>query len=301
MFGKYGFMLSLVLIASVCYAQPAITPRDADEAEAWQIYQQYRASRAADAAAGRAIIQARTDVNEASYSTLGAFGSDPDDRARLVALRQNQKAEQKRQAELLERWEEKFFWRYGDLKWCEDDDPVPDAKTGRKMDRIEFALIYFPFNPKNRQPPIENKPAAPVPGATFVAEKGSADAWSHIKVTLSNVTMFTSADQRGWRNNGTGFTAMTSGTGAVGVRIDVAAKAGISYYDYDVSVTVKDGSRKILYTKADKLSKDGGSKWYSMTWDPGSGPGQLTVSASISGGNPESFTYFVSGGVTSRR
>lgn len=292
--------LAFIGIALVCQAQTGFIPRDADEAEAWQIYQQYRASRAADAAAGRAIIQARTDVNQASYSMLGAFGSDPDDRARLVALRQNQRAEQKRQAELLERWEEKFFWRYGDLKWCEDPDPVTDAKTGRKMDRIEFALIYFPFDPKNRKPPIEIKPPPPPPGATFVAEKGSADAWSHIKVTLNNVSQFTSVDQRGWRNNGTGFTAMTSGTGAVGIRIDISAKAGVSYYDYDVAVTFKDGAGKVLYSKAEKLSKDGGSKWYSMTWDPGSGAGQLTISASISGGNPESFTYFVSGGVTAR-
>lgn len=200
----------------------------------------------------------------------------------------------------MERWEEKFFWRYGDLKWCEDPDPVTDAKTGRRMDRIEFALIYFPFDPKKTQPAIENKLPAPIPGTTFVAEKGSADTWSHIKVTLSNVNLFTKVDQRGWRINGTGFTAMTSGTGAVGVRIDLSAKGGVSYNDYDVLVTVKDGSGKVLYTKAEKLSKDGGSRWYSMTWDPGSGPGQLTVSASISGGNPESFTYFVSGGVTAR-
>ena len=300
MFGKYLLIIAVIGAVSVCQAQTQFPPRDADEAEAWQIYQQYRASRAAEAAAGRAISQARTDITQASYSTLGAFGADPEDRARLKALRQTQRAEEKRQVELLARWEEKFFWRYGDLKWSEEPIPFTDKRTGRTMDRIEFALIYFPFDPKNTKPPIEIKPPPPPAGETFVAEKGSADAWSHIKVSLSNVSMFTSVDQPGWRNNGTGFTAMTSGAGAVGVRIDISAKPGISYYDYDVAVTIKDGAGKVLYSKAEKISKDGGSKWYSMTWDPGSGPGQLTVSASISGGNPESFTYFVSGGVTAR-
>lgn len=92
MFAKYiTLLVALIAATAIGQAQTGFTPRDADEAEAWQIYQQYRASRAAEAAAGRAIIQARTDVNQASYSTLGAFGSDPDDRARLIALRKEPK------------------------------------------------------------------------------------------------------------------------------------------------------------------------------------------------------------------
>lgn len=168
------------------------------------------------------------------------------------------------------------------------------------MDRIEFALIYFPFDPKNTQSPKENKqPPPPAPGTSFVAEKGSADGWSKIKVTLTNVYMFKAVDQPGWRNNGTGFTAMTNGTDKVGIRIDIAAKGAVSYYDYAMSVTVKDGSGKLLFAKSEKIPKDGGSKWYTLTWDPAGVSGQLTIAASISGGNPESFTYFVSGGITS--
>lgn len=299
MFRKCILIFAVIGAVSVAAAQNTITPRDADEAEAWRIYQEFRASRAAEAAANKALVQARVDIDTSSLSTIGMFGSDPEDRARLIELRRGLIAERKRQAELLQRWENKFFWRYGDLLWSEEPTKVKDRKTGREIDRIEFALIYFPFDPKNATPPIVSAPPPPT-GSSFAAEKGTPDAWSHIKVTLNNVTQFTSVDQRGWRNNGTGFTAMTSGTGAVGIRIDVSAKAGVSYYDYDVAVTVKDGAGKVLYSKAEKLSKDGGSKWYSMTWDPGSGPGQLTVSASISGGNPESFTYFVSGGVTAR-
>jgi hypothetical protein len=45
---------------------------------------------------------------------------------------------------LLTIWEKTFFWRYGDLRDIERP-PVRDAKTGRRMDPIEFAITYSPF------------------------------------------------------------------------------------------------------------------------------------------------------------
>lgn len=131
-----------LLMAATLVGQPA--PRDANEAEAWQIYQQYKTSRAAEAAASSAIKQVRNDVATSSLSSIGVFGSDPGDRARLAQLRQTVDTERQRQTQLLQRWGAKFYWRYGDLVWSEEK--VKDAKTKREMDRIEFALTYIPFN-----------------------------------------------------------------------------------------------------------------------------------------------------------
>jgi hypothetical protein len=164
------------------------------------------------------------------------------------------------------------------------------------MDRIEFALIYIPFDPGLQIQPIVQVPS--VTGASFVAEKGDGSTWSHIKVTLTNVTMFKSVDQPGWRNNGTGFTAMTNGSSKAGIRIDVTARGGISYEDYSLSLAVKTSNGQVLANESVRLSKDGGSKTFDLVWDPAAAQGDLNVSVSITGGNPESFTYFVSGGIT---
>ena len=139
-----AFMIGLIslVFASALAGQP--TPRDANEAEAWKIYQQYKASRAAEAAASTAIKQVRNDVATSSLSSIGVFGSDPGDRARLAQLRQTVDTERRRQTELLEKWGSKFYWRYGDLVWSEER--IRDGKTKREMDRIEFALTYIPFN-----------------------------------------------------------------------------------------------------------------------------------------------------------
>jgi hypothetical protein len=140
---------------------------------------------------------------------------------------------------------------------------------------------------------------APVPvgpGGSFTAEKGAADAWSHIRVTLGNVSEFTTKDQPGWRNNGTGFKAKTSGRGSVPVKVEVRAKEKVSYFDYNLSVLIKNtnGNKEYL-RQADKIPVAGGSRSYSYAWDAAANPGRLAVTVSIQGGNPETFVYYVDG------
>ena len=149
---RWIFTTLLILIAGLSVlAQGNVQPRDADEAEGWQIYNQYKASRAAEAAATAQIKQTLGDVATASMSSLGLLGADPSDRAMLAALRQKVDSERQKQTQLLAKWGEKFYWRYGDLAWAEDK--VKDPKTKREMDRIEFALTYFPFDPKKAASP----------------------------------------------------------------------------------------------------------------------------------------------------
>jgi hypothetical protein len=169
MLKRYLILVIIVLTASaMAFAQGTFKPRDADEAEGWQIYNQYKTSVAAEARANSAIKQFRRDISEASFSTIGAFGSDPSDRARVTQLRQQINAETNRQAELLAKWESKFYWRYGDLRWS--DEKIYDPKTKRQMDRIEFALIYFPFNykPAVKPPAVVKPPVKPPVASTSI-------------------------------------------------------------------------------------------------------------------------------------
>lgn len=132
-------------------------------------------------------------------------------------------------------------------------------------------------------------------GATFTAEKGAADSWSHIRVTVGNVTNFKTEDRPGWRNNGTGFTAVSADSGSVTIKIDIIGKGGVSYFDYISSVSVKTSDGKILIAEQPVISKDGGNKSFSVVWDPAAKPGGVSIEIKIMGGNPEYFSYFVSG------
>lgn len=141
------------------------------------------------------------------------------------------------------------------------------------------------------------KADAPAASA-HVAEKGTPDQWSNIRVTLSNVSDFKTKDQPGWRNNGTGFTARTGGMDPVHVKVDIKGKGNVSYFDYKVQTTVSAGYGKDIVRQEAIIPKEGGSKSYECSWDPRSTPGTLNISVHITGGNPEFFTYYVSGSVS---
>jgi hypothetical protein len=140
-----GLLLSTASLAA------QVEPRNAHEVQAWQIYREYKESREAERAANRKLGQVSRDVRDGSMSTIGVFGSDPQDRADLVLLRQTVDNERQRQRTLLDRWGQKFYWRYGDLVWSEDK-----ALDGSGMDRIEFALRHFPFIPEAKPSPGPN-------------------------------------------------------------------------------------------------------------------------------------------------
>jgi len=136
--------------------------------------------------------------------------------------------------------------------------------------------------------------------ATHTAQKGGAadNSWSTVRVTLSNVYDFQTQDQRGWRNNGTGFTATTDGKGRVRVQIDIEARGGISYHDYEVGLRVQEtGGGRVLVDERRQISREGGRQSVTAEWDAAAARGGLSVRANIAGGNPESFIYYVEGTV----
>lgn len=255
--------LMSLLFAAALSGQP--TPRDANEAEAWKIYQQYKASRAAEAAASAAIKQVRNDVATSSLSSIGVFGSDPGDRARLAQLRQTVDTERQRQTELLQRWGAKFYWRYGDLVWSEER--VKDAKTKREMDRIEFALTYIPFTyvPK----PTASVSATPTPAVIAPAAANSTSLtlelpgyWGHLSYTITGARL--DAPTGGDR----GKVAGRQYTGElIGPTLTVSGKAvsdnpssgpgSMDYYEIVVSVAAGKEKKEYGYIaqKGEKLNK----------------------------------------------
>lgn len=250
-----------LLLAATLIGQTA--PRDANEAEAWQIYQEYKASRAAEAAASSAIRQVRNDVGTSSLSSIGVFGSDPGDRARLAQLRQTVDAERQRQMDLLKRWGSKFYWRYGDLVWSEER--IRDAKTKREMDRIEFALTYIPFN----YVPKTTAAASPTPAPVVTAAANSSSLtlelpgyWGHLSYTITGARL--DAPTGGDR----GKVAGRQYTGElIGPTLTVSGKAvsdnpssgpgSMDYYEIVVSVTAGKEKKEYGYIaqKGEKLNK----------------------------------------------
>jgi len=286
------FTVFLVAVAGlIVSAQGTFTPRDADENEAWTIYQQYKDSKKIESMLESQIKQKFSDSIMAVGGQFGILGTDREALAQAQAMTVSVNAERKRQAELEAAWEKKFYWRYGDLRWMADR--VRDAKTGREMDRIEFALTYFPFNYKKGSVPATITPSA-VGG---VAEKGNAESWSHIRVTVSPVTGFKTEDRPGWRNNGTDFRAAMTGPGPIVLKIDVTGKGGVSYYDYTANINVRTSAGRTIIAETRKISTNGGSVSFSASMVPAENDGSLNVNVSISGGNPEGFTYYVSGTV----
>ncbi|MEQ1606102.1 MAG: hypothetical protein ABL999_14660 [Pyrinomonadaceae bacterium] len=275
------FIGSSILVAS---GQEPFKPRSGAETQAWRFYQQFKESKANEARLKNAITQAKGDYSDISQSSIGGLaGIITGEATDLANLRRELAIELALQHQLLEIWGKTFFWRYGELK--DVDRPVNDKTSGRRMDRVEYAIRNFPFY----------RDQVTAAGTSVTAEKGSAEAWSHLRVSLSNVIDFKSADSPGWRNNGTRFTGKAARQGKVPVRVEIVGKGGVSYFDYDFSVSVNAQGGAVLLNEKGKLSKDGGIKTFSFEWDPNVNPGSLSIMVNIGGGNPESFVYYVSG------
>ncbi|MFZ1454032.1 MAG: hypothetical protein WAT20_15100 [Ferruginibacter sp.] len=174
------------------------------------------------------------------------------------------------------------------------------SQGGTAAYKAKFAEIARLHFPKKVQPVVTNPAVNMAPGQTYTVEKGAADSWSHIKVTISNLAKFKTSDSQGWRNNGTEFTGNVAGSGPVTITIELTALGGISYYDFKAEVMAKSSNVDVLVSDNPVISKDGGTKTYTATWDPSLKYGGLNITISIMGGNPEFFTYFVRGWIGGR-
>jgi hypothetical protein len=147
---RYICLITICLTAAaMAFAQGTFKPRDADEEQAWRLYNQYKESKRIEAPLEAEIKQLFGDAFEAAVGFGAILGVDWEANAAVKKKVEQLAIERKRQADLLAAWEKKFYWRYGDLRWS--GETIRDAKTKREMDRIEFAMTYFPFNYVPRQ------------------------------------------------------------------------------------------------------------------------------------------------------
>jgi len=139
--------LTMIVICCVCVMQMALAqgefkPRNADEAHAWRLYNQYRESKTKATNLQSGITKKQEDIRTVGNAGMGGtFAIDPQDVAELTKMRQQLAEEKSRQQKLEQAWDKKFWGRYGDLK--DSDETMYDQKTKQNIDRIRFRLIYF--------------------------------------------------------------------------------------------------------------------------------------------------------------
>jgi hypothetical protein len=253
------------MAATIVCAQGTFTPRDADEVQAWQIYKEYKESRRIEAPLEAAIKQKFGEAFEAAVGYGAILGVDWDANAAAKKKVEQLAIERKRQADLLAAWEKKYYWRYGDLRWSGDH--IRDAKTNREMDRIEFAMTYFPFNyvphktVNAKPPPPPVKPPSAAAGATSLTLE-LPGYWGHLSYTITGARLDppTGSDRgnvggRQYRGELTGNTLTISGN-AVSDNTSSGPGSG-DYYELVVSVTVGKEHKEYGYIapKDEKLSK----------------------------------------------
>ena len=284
----------LILFSIVVFSQGTFKPRDADEEHGWRLYNQYKASKKKEAQLIPQIAQAKGDVNQASHSTLGGLGADPSDVARKNALIKQLQDEQALQAKLVAAWQKKFYWRYGDLK--DSDKMIFDPKTKQNMDKIQFALIYFPFNK------VENNPTSKY--VEWRANWATISAWVNGVNTLkasaiTNGTQFTGQANtiNKLKIEGT-VQANSAGAGGNVVGLDGEAICTKNETDYKVKINIKSEGLS-LYTLSPTIPCTGGETKFSYIFDAAKLPNKknLTVEVTISGGRTEFGTGVVSGNI----
>jgi hypothetical protein len=141
---KLVIMLAVIAASvAIIAAQGTFKPRNADEAHAWRLYNQYKESKKKEAAIRSGITQASGDIRTVNVGSVPGLGIDPADVARLARLREQLAAEGERQQKLEAAWDKKFFGRYGDL--ADSSETIYDAPTKTTMDKIQYRLIQFPF------------------------------------------------------------------------------------------------------------------------------------------------------------
>jgi hypothetical protein len=293
--GKILFFLTAIsLFSLMIFAQGSFKPRDADEEHGWRLYNQYKASKKKEAELTKRIAQLRGDIKDSSHSTIGGLGADPSDVAEKNKAVQELKTEQTKQQNLEAAWQKKFYWRYGDLK--DSDKMIFDPKTKQNMDKIQFALIYFPFNP------VSNNPISKT-----IEWKSN---WAKISANISGINSFNSSNI----TNGVKFEgqansankikieglvdANSAGKGGDIVNLEGEAICSKNEKDYSVKINIKSDGVS-LYTLSPTIPCTGGEAKFSYLFDPAklANKKNLTIEAAISGGRAEFGTGIVSGNI----
>lgn len=262
MISRITFTTLLLILAGLgVSAQGTFTPRDSDEAEAWAIYNQYKQSKAIEAPLEAQIKQKFTDSLMGAHGYMAIFGTDTEAAAEVKAKKAILDAERNRQTGLQAQWDKKFYWRYGDLRWSTDR--VRDMSTNREMDRIEFALTYFPFNyvpPKN--PTVRSTPEPPSDSAPNSLTLELPGYWGHLSYTISGARL--DPPSGGDRGNVAGRQYTGELTGSIltvsGTAVSDNPSSGpgsMDYYEVVVSVSVGKEKKEYGYIaqKGEKLNK----------------------------------------------
>lgn len=257
---KFREIFYLLIVVSVfatgIFSQVTFQPRDADEEHGWRLYNQYKDSKKKEAELNKKIAQLRSDIQNASHSSIGGLGADPSDVAAKNKALEDLQTEQTKQEKLLAAWQKKFYWRYGDLK--DSDKMTYDATTKQNMDKIKFALIYFPFDPKNNVDAAPSTQSAPSTSLTLEIP----GYWGHLSYTITGARLNPPSGGDSGKVAGRQYTgelaANTLTVSGTAVSDNPSSGPGsLDYYELKVSVTVGKETKNYSYIapKGEKLNK----------------------------------------------
>lgn len=134
-----GTVTWILLASTLALSQEIPKPRNAEEAYAWRLHDQYVASQKREAK-----LQAGIREETANLGTTDR--SDPENPQAEAQLRRKFRqltAEVELQERLEAEWNRTFYDRYGDLR--DSVETIYDSTLDKSFDRIEFRLIHFPF------------------------------------------------------------------------------------------------------------------------------------------------------------
>lgn len=129
-----GTITWLLLASTLALSQGITRPRNAEEAYAWRLHDQYVASEKREA-------KLQAEIRKESVNPSNTENSQAE--AQLKRKFRQLTAEVELQQRLEAEWNGTFYDRYGDLK--DSVETIYDATLNRSFDRIEFRLIHFPF------------------------------------------------------------------------------------------------------------------------------------------------------------
>ncbi len=169
------------------------------------------------------------------------------------------------------------------------------------------AACNTPGYPLSAACPLPTATPAP-PTSSETVTTGYLTGWCDLPVTLRGAKLATDAWVEGWRNNGEQWSAVAVAPNlAITVPI-VCDNRKWSYFDYTYDITITasggGGTSKTLLHETGTMSKDGGSKSFTVNFDAVKEKswfgmfGGLSVSAKITGGNPDSSTHYTTGSVS---
>ena len=159
-----GTITWLLLLSGVAFSQGPSKSRNAEEADAWRLHDQYVASEKREAKLQDAIRQESANLER----TVRAAPEKAQAEAQLKRKFRQLTAEVELQQRLEAEWNLAFYVRYGDLK--DSAETIYDTTLNRSFDRIEFRLIHFPFYVNDG---IYSGSIADVPGEIHLIVQGT--------------------------------------------------------------------------------------------------------------------------------